>query len=194
MPREMESPIDPRLPSEDMDKVVIGRSANALGLNLAESVAAAVPQKLKSQVANFRPSSAHFAYSTQLEKGNQIEVMSLTELDKTRGEEGKDAFQADRFVSCLNAMLQGDPLPPVRIDFDENGKPWLADGFHRVYAAACLGFGSVPVEFSATKAEAAAQIRRTADEQYQKSQADRLSLASASPVQKWVPKSARLQR
>src|SRR5690554_5053418 len=41
------------------------------------------------------------------------------------------------------ALSEGEEFPPVVVFKDENGDYWLADGFHRKYAAEKVGFGTI---------------------------------------------------
>lgn len=51
----------------------------------------------------------------------------------------------DRLFSVLEAMISGVPLPPVQVEATESGFLRVANGFHRYYASAILGYTEIPV-------------------------------------------------
>lgn len=51
----------------------------------------------------------------------------------------------DRLFSVLNAMVFGQPLPPINVEETDSGTLRVANGFHRYYASVILGYLEVPV-------------------------------------------------
>ena len=53
------------------------------------------------------------------------------------------SLDTDRIAEYADDMLRGDTFPPLIVFEDEQGALWLADGFHRYYAAVGAGAKSV---------------------------------------------------
>lgn len=53
--------------------------------------------------------------------------------------------EKDRLFSVFQAMIQGEPLPPVRVEINDAGCLRVANGFHRYYASVILGYSEIPV-------------------------------------------------
>jgi len=53
--------------------------------------------------------------------------------------------EKDRLFSVLEAMIFGQPLPPIEVQMTASGSLKIANGFHRYFASAILGFSEIPV-------------------------------------------------
>jgi ParB-like chromosome segregation protein Spo0J len=53
----------------------------------------------------------------------------------------------EKVSEIAQAMLRGDPIPPVTVRFDGENY-WLQDGFHRIAAALSLDRGEVDAEIT----------------------------------------------
>lgn len=50
-----------------------------------------------------------------------------------------------RLLSVLEAMISGQALPPIEVQVTASGSLEIANGFHRYFASAILGFSEIPV-------------------------------------------------
>jgi len=55
-----------------------------------------------------------------------------------------------RFMSVLNAMLDGTPLPPIRVSCEQDAPMTVVNGFHRYFASLVLNYRDIPVLRKAT--------------------------------------------
>jgi hypothetical protein len=53
--------------------------------------------------------------------------------------------EKERLFSVLEAMIFGQPLPPIEVQVTASGSLKIANGFHRYFASLILGFSEIPV-------------------------------------------------
>jgi len=78
--------------------------------------------------------------------GFMIDSIGLKQLQKPeRVPSHKGWFvEKDRLFSCMNAMVEGKPLPPIRVA-TQSGLIHVLNGFHRYYASLLLKYKEIPV-------------------------------------------------
>jgi len=81
-------------------------------------------------------------------EGFHVEDVPLKFIEKPeRCQPAKDGWFVDRerLFSVLDAMISGQPLPPVRVAFTDAGSRRIENGFHRYFASLALGYIDIPV-------------------------------------------------
>lgn len=80
--------------------------------------------------------------------GEQADYIELTDIVvPARTREG-GPFDPQRMQSILDAIANGQPLPPIEVDQPptSSGPAYrLRDGFHRYFACVAVGFSAAPV-------------------------------------------------
>lgn len=73
------------------------------------------------------------------------ELKMIERPERCPSAKGSWLVDKDRLFSVLEAMISGVPLPPVQVEATESGFLRVANGFHRYYASAILGYTEIPV-------------------------------------------------
>lgn len=86
--------------------------------------------------------------------GGTMNTIKLADIDTTAGTQIRHAMNQDTVSDYADAMTEGEKFPPI-IVFADGSHYWLADGFHRVAAAARLEFRDIEAEVrKGTRADA----------------------------------------
>lgn len=83
-------------------------------------------------------------YSTE----GQVQYADLTDIEILPRTRGCGPFDPARMRAILDAIANGQPLPPIDVDQPPaSPRPVyrLRDGFHRYFASVAVGFTTVPV-------------------------------------------------
>lgn len=99
--------------------------------------------------------------------------------------------EKDRLLSVLSAMVAGDPLPPIAVDYS-CGPTRVVNGFHRYFVALILGYKEVPVvrekpmkQFSDGSSTNGKKKHKGKQQQQQQNDSH---LDTPAPRPKWEPK------
>jgi len=80
--------------------------------------------------------------------GSKLEDLPLKRIERPqRSNPTKHSWfvEKDRLFSVFQAMIDGEPLPPIRVQLTEAGCIRVINGFHRYYASLILGYTDIPV-------------------------------------------------
>jgi hypothetical protein len=94
--------------------------------------------------------------------GHHVENLELSLMNPTRSLESAPLVHTDRFKHALEGMMDGTPLPPIKVDRRPNRAATVEDGFHRYYSALALGFSHIPAVVADREPEVAVKTQPTA--------------------------------
>lgn len=95
---------------------------------------------------SFQSESGNMPFSVP--EGSEVVDLSLKMIERPErcSPSSEEWFvDKDRLFSVLNAMVFGQPLPPINVEETDSGTLRVANGFHRYYASIILGYLEVPV-------------------------------------------------